>query len=69
MTICLENKPYSFKQQVLKGFEDNRCSSDASEAVTVKWVFAFTFVCRADDTSQNVGWNVFKVDEGIENLL
>ena len=47
----------------------NSCSSYASETVTVKWVFAFNFVYRADDTSQNVRWNVFKVDEGNENLL
>ena len=70
----MENRPYSFKQQILKSFEDNRCcSSDALEAVTVKWVFTFTFVYRADGASQNVGWNVFKgphfMDEGIENLL
>ena len=64
VNICLENK-----QQVLKGFEDNSCASDASAAVTVKCVFAFTFVYSADDASQNVGQIVFKVNKGIENLL
>ena len=62
----MKNRSYPFKQQVLKRFEDN---SYASETVTVKWVFALTFVYRPDDTSQNVRWNVFKVDKVIENML
>ena len=58
MTISLENRPYFFKEQILKTFENNKCSSNASEAVTVKWVFLFSFVYRADNSGQNVGWNV-----------
>ena len=34
MTIILETRPYSFKEQIIKRSEDNRCSSNASEAVT-----------------------------------
>ena len=68
MTISLVTRPYSFREQIIKRSEDNRCSSNASEAVTDKWVFPFSFVYRPDNSSQNVGWNVFKVDEGIEKL-
>ena len=58
MTISLENRPYFSKEQILKRFEEDKYSSNASEAVTVKWVFLFSFVYRADNSGQNVGWNV-----------
>ena len=53
MIVSLGNRLYPFKQQMLKGFEDNRCSGDASEA---KCILALSLVNRA------VWYDVLKMD-------